>query len=816
MTQPAPLPERDDAEALEQRIRLREREVEAVRAELEQRDKELEQLHYYFTQLYDSTETILASRRWKIGNAIGNFMALAKMRTRQTQPVQHIRALKKRLENTAAVRWMKERQAELENRRFVHHPMDDAAFAFAEARLTGRDKVTIIIPVYNAVEETRACIESVLEHTTIPYKLLIINDASPDPKVKPMLESFAGCARYIENPKNLGFVGTVNRGMKETKGDVVLLNSDTKVTARWLQKLIIAASSRPNIATVTPFSNAAGAFSVPTAGAQNDVPEKLGLAGMARLVEQLSDRLYPEVPTGNGFCMYIRREALDDVGLFDQEAFGRGYGEENDFCMRARAKGWTHIIDDATYIFHTRSASFGADKEALIKENRAKLDAKHPEYTSLVKEFVANAELAAIRSRIVHAIETGEQPKPVMLYVMHQGGGGTPYTNMDLMSHVMKTHRCYLLTSDARYLILWDVQKGRKMEKLFRWPLPMRWQVEDFTSPEHRILYLSILSRINAEAVHIRHLLGHSFDVPEIAKMMGLPVVMSFHDFYFTCPSIHLLDSKGNYCGANCNKQSAQCNYSASWLGDNAPNLSGFNAEWRRKAADMFRYVDEFVTTTNAARDVHVTAFGSAIPAEKFHVFEHGRDFPPSLISPESPAWKLPEPGKKIDILFPGQMGFNKGIDLIREIKKLDKENRLHFHFLGKGSEMLSGLGTLHGEYEREEFPARLRAIRPSFVGIFSIWPETYCHTLSEGWACGVPVLASDIGAIAERVRKHDGGFLIDYKDAKKAYAQILAAAADTDAYQRIVGNVAKIQLRTTKSMAEDYLKLYAKLETRA
>ena len=801
-----------EAKSLTREIRAQEKRNEHSRMLLE---KDVEQLYNAFNQLYQANESLMSSLRWRIGNAVVNVVARLTGRSRTNPALAHMKTIRGRVESTNAVKRIVERREEADSRRFIHRSFDDAALAFAADRLSGKNPVTVIVPIYNAPEATRRCIDSVLKHTrAVPYQLLLINDASPDKAIKRLLAEYEGLPniRILHHDKNQGFVRTANHSMREAKGDVVLLNSDTEVTSRWLMKLVAAAGSNKKIATVTPLSNAAGAFSVPEAGKVNDIPESLGLEGMARIVENLSERAYPEVPTGNGFCMYIKRVALDEVGLFDEETFGRGYGEENDFCMRAGAKGWVHIIDDATYIYHERSASFGADKEALIAENRTKLDARHPDYTAKVKAFLADPTIADIRGRIGTAMGS-PPPKPRMLYVLHQGGGGTPYTNMDLMQHIDASHHCFLLTSDAKTLVLWELLPGRKLEQRQSWHLADRWRVEEFHNRFSRLLYFSLLTQLNVDLVHIRHLLGHTFDLPEVADFLGLHVVMSFHDFYSVCPSVHLLTSEGKYCGGACTQQAGQCKYPLSWLKEDAPHLSSFNAEWREEIGKMLAHCDEFITTTEAARKVHVDAFGDLLPLDRFHVFEHGRDFP-EIAEGVKFAGKVPEPGQSIDILFPGQLGFNKGLELIRELKQLDKKaGRLHFHFLGKGSEHLGELGTIHGEYERDEFFDKVKAIQPSFMGIFSIWPETYCHTLSESWACGIPVIASDIGAIAERVNKHHGGWLIDYTDAKKAYAQILKIADDAEDYRRKMEAVALIQLRGTQTMASDYLSLYMRLK---
>ena len=66
--------------------------------------------------------------------------------------------------------------------------------------------------------------------------------------------------------------------------------------------------------------------------------------------------------------MYIRRAALADIGLFDAEAFGRGYGEENDFCLRASARGWRHLLACDTFVYHEGAVSFGAGASAAAQQ----------------------------------------------------------------------------------------------------------------------------------------------------------------------------------------------------------------------------------------------------------------------------------------------------------------------------------------------------------------------------------------------------------------------------------------------------------------
>ena len=274
--------------------------------------------------------------------------------------------------------------------------------------------VSIVVPVYNSPEKLQRCVDSVLFYTKTPFELILIDDCSPDPAIGALLEKYKAdnAVRVLRNPINQGFVRSANAGMQASRHDVVLLNSDTEVSPRWLQKLTIAAYSGPKVATVTPFSNAAGAFSVPEIGVDAPIPFPFTVLKMARLTERLSSYTYPEVPTGNGFCMYIRRSVIDQIGGFEEEHFGRGYGEENDFCMRASKAGWRHIIDDSLFVYHRGGSSFKGERERLLKKNRATLDRLHPDYTGLVREFTTSSKINPLRSAIGERLRTGASDLP--------------------------------------------------------------------------------------------------------------------------------------------------------------------------------------------------------------------------------------------------------------------------------------------------------------------------------------------------------------------------------------------------------------------
>jgi GT2 family glycosyltransferase/glycosyltransferase involved in cell wall biosynthesis len=672
--------------------------------------------------------------------------------------------------------------------------------------------VSIVVPVYNGPEQLQRCVKSVLAHTRTPFELILIDDASPDPAIGDLLTKYEAhrAVRVMRNPSNRGFVYSANLGMRATQHDVVLLNSDTEVTPRWLQKLIIAAYSGAKVGTVTPFSNAAGAFSVPEIGVNATIRFPFTVLKMARLTERLSNCNYPEVPTGHGFCMYIKRQVIEDLGGFDEKNFGRGYGEENDFCMKALGAGWNHILDDSLFIYHEGNSSFGEEKESLISRNRQTLDRIHPEYTVLVREFTSSPGINALRARIGDRLKNGaldlQLNKPRVLVILHEGSGGVPVTNADLAGRIGDTHQCFVLTSTGTEMILRAWQNGRAVEKQ-RWKLPGNWSAKNYRSDAARQVYFQVLTGLGIDLVQIHHLFKHSFDAPRLCRQLGIPVVLSFHDYYFVCPSIHLLDQNAVFCGGRCTPGLQQCTIPSPMLRD-LPMLKEYLPEWREQVVQIFDCCDAFVAPAESVRDIHLSAFPQ-LKQKPFWVIEYGRDF-----RPMASVATAPRRGEPVRILAAGNLDHHKGSQFIRRLKELDTEGALEFHFLGNTDDELREIGIHYGAYNREDFPSLARAIRPSFAAIFSIWAETFSHTLTEAWSVGLPVLGAKLGAVGERISKHGGGWSVDTTDPVATLAQIRHIVTHPAVYKEMVQAVEAIRTPTVEEMTNAYRALYDHLLT--
>jgi len=260
----------------------------------------------------------------------------------------------------------------------------------------------IVVPVFNAPVATRRCLSALAESVDARQPVIVIDDASTDPAIPGLLEQQPRPWMRVRNENNLGFVATANLGMTLAVGqDVVLLNADTCVTRGWLEAIERCAASDPAIASVTPLTNNGEIASVPEFCRPNPWPEDPGR--WAEACREAGPPQYPEVPTAVGFCMYLRRQAIEDLGLFDEQAFGRGYGEENDWCMRALHAGWRHVICDDAFVAHEGGASFGPLGLEPGGQAMETLLARHPDYMERVRAFIEADPMAERRQEIIGA-----------------------------------------------------------------------------------------------------------------------------------------------------------------------------------------------------------------------------------------------------------------------------------------------------------------------------------------------------------------------------------------------------------------------------
>lgn len=672
------------------------------------------------------------------------------------------------------------------------------------------NNITIIIPIYNALEDLQSCIHSIVNNTYINCDLILINDCSTDVKIIPKLDEYKKKYKFniYHNPKNIGYTRTVNYGLNLTNKDVVILNSDTEVTPRWLTRLTLSAYSDAKIGTVTPISNNAGTFSFPVSGICNKIPIFVSKDKLGEAIAVHSKRNLPEFPTGNGFCMYIKRDLLNEIGVFDEKLFPRGYGEENDFCIRANQRGWKNIIDDSTIIFHKRSSSFKEEKFKLSELSKIIINKKYPQYEKDVSSYSKSKVLTKTRKQINDIFYNKDlisnSNQKGVLYTLHDSVGGTPATTNDLASYILKDFNVYVLTSDRRSIAL-KYKTHTQTHVIKTWSLKEEWKMSHFNRHDYQKIYLQILSYAKIDIVHIRHLLFHTFNLPQICQYLNIPVILSFHDFYFCCPTINLLDNNNKFCKGKCTPGNGTCKISISCNKGLPPLKHNWINTWKKNVRELFNNIDHFVTTSAYAKEI-ISEIYPSLKKKRFSVIEHGRD----LLQNEIPNIKLNQ--NKIKILVPGNLSVHKGIEFISALKEIDEKNILEFIFMGHMPKKFKHLGKNLGTYKRDDFGDIVKKINPTFIGLFSIWPETYCHTLSESLATGVPILGSNLGSIKERLTKSEAGWLIDIESPQKTFQKIVQIISEPSKYFNVQKNVTLNTVRDLASMASDYEVIYKKI----
>ncbi len=277
--------------------------------------------------------------------------------------------------------------------------------------LSFRLPVDVVLPVYRDVDLTRKALEA-LNRSEPPgrFRLVLINDCSPEPEMADMLREFSHrCLhpmRLLEHDRNRGFTASVNEGMRASRmRNVVLLNADALVSPGWLQRMNAQARANPAIATLTPFSNNATIASFPCFCEDNPLPSGWTRQALDALCARVLPGCSVEIPTAVGFCMWIRRAALRQVGLFDERRFPRGYGEENDFSRRAAKAGWQNRLACDVFVEHVGGVSFAGDAAALQQAHGRRLLQLHPEYDQVVQAHIAEDPAAVYRRRLLQAME---------------------------------------------------------------------------------------------------------------------------------------------------------------------------------------------------------------------------------------------------------------------------------------------------------------------------------------------------------------------------------------------------------------------------
>jgi len=621
-----------------------------------------------------------------------------------------------------------------------------------------KPSVDVIIPVYAGLEETCAAVRTAAATIDPAWaRLVVINDCSPEPEITHWLREQQPVLGFelLENEQNLGFVGTVNKGMRlNPQADVLLLNSDVEVANDWLERLRHTAYSQSKVASVTATANNATICSFPVFCEDNELPRSLSVEEIDDIFRQaIPADTSVEIPTGVGCCMYMRRDAINLLGVFDEEAYGRGYGEENDWCQKALAYGWSNLHALNVFVYHKGAVSFAEESNPRKEANLQTLLQRYPAYNGDVQQFIAADpgrlwRLAALIQVLAH------MPLPKVLLVAHGMGGG------------VYTHLRELVTeqTELAYLLLEPVSEGRV--RLHLQPFAPGLYL-DFCMDEDYPRLMQILEAAGVGHLHFHHTLGLPTRLWGLARDLSVTMDYTLHDYVIVNGNPALLNREGVFAGDH-PERDALC-------AEHTPLPAGLTPEqWRTNQLFLLEQARFLICPSE---DMHQRL--ASIPEFSGlqnwvvapHMDNHRLD---STLNP-------PERGQgPLKVLVLGALSPEKGADMLETVARQTQGDGLEFHLLGYAYRRLDDACIkTHGPYEESQAVQLIAGINPHVVWFPSLCAETYSYTLSLALEAGLPVVASAIGAFPERLAGRKGSRLFKEFTDPQAWVTFWRRAAD-------------------------------------
>lgn len=631
--------------------------------------------------------------------------------------------------------------------------------------------VDIIIPIYNAYEYTKKCIESIYRNTDIKYNLYLINDCSPDKRIKELLNNISEQKKpfnmeslcIIENEKNLGFIKTVNKAINLSKNHVVLLNTDTEVPQNWLSRLILPILKDKKIASVTPFANSATICSFPNFCKDNNLPEDISLQDLDIIFYNYGGHRIIDIPTGVGFCMAMNRECLSKIGELDI-IYGKGYGEENDWCRRAVKYGYKNVMITNLFIYHKHGVSFAEQidksKQDRMNENLKILTKRYPDYIRLVDEFIIKDPAKNIRDFLyyIYLENKGLDKKDGILFINNSCGGGTKIYQDNLINKWERDKRIYLieLLSDLKTICFTIYRDGQNRKFYFN--------LKNMNEKQ----FCNLVKAFNIDYIYINQLLTYPIEkIINFIMATKLKYIFFVHDFYSVCPEYTLLNQNRVYCNAE--KNIEKCSLC---LKKQNNIICKDIKYWRKIFEDFLSKAIKVIAPSESTAKI----IKSYYPKLNIVVKEH--DIPEYIHKTFNLEFLKKD---KLNVAVIGAINEIKGSNIIYDLVENIRKEKLPINIKIIGITNLQseyykskdGILEITGRYNNNNISDLLAKYQIGLVVISSIVPETYSYTTSEAIYSGYPIIVFDIGAPADRVRNLNCGWILKKLDSKELLDKI-------------------------------------------
>ena len=616
-----------------------------------------------------------------------------------------------------------------------------------------RDRpVDVIVPVFAGVEETERCLKSVLTAAAgCRYRLIVVLDNPEASEMRHSVHAFAKSHEQvllIENETNVGFAESVNRAMIVHRDrDVVILQADCEVHGDWLLRLQNAAYEGVGAGIVNPLTNSGEFLSYPAWGV--DLPEDAPFDRLDALAKRHNAGRTVSIPAAMGFCLYIRRGCLDDLGFFHNDRASGGYYAEKYFSVNAAAQGWRTLLAGDVFVQHRGYVSFVTRDSAALENARDDFERWCPFYADSVTDFLVDDPSLPFK-RELDLERLASLDREVFCFITHSGGGGTERHLRDLSESLaidrigaivlfaLPGRRVAIGTAALDHVENLRYNLDREFDKL----------VQD-------------LKRLRVHHVHIHS----NVDVPQelfnLPEKLGVRYDVTVHDYAWVCPRITLTNHSGDYCGEPPIHVCETC------AGGGVADLLETSLRQLSGARRVFCPSQD---TLDRIR--------KHLPLGNLLVRHH-----PEWIETQDYGNRAATEEAPVRVAIIGRLSGHKGLRVLRQCAAHALEWNLPLQFVVIGSTTHDSEFTrltnveITGPYDDLEVDDLIEQHKLHVAFLPSVWPETYSYTLSVAFRCGLIPVAFDLGAIAERLRLAQSGILLPLgTDASKINEALLSA----------------------------------------
>ncbi len=723
--------------------------------------------------------------------------------------------------------------------------------------------VSIIMLLWNQLDYTKKCLESLEQNTWEKYELILVDNGSTD-GTKEFIHQFASTrenVRVISNSSNKGFGGGNNQGLSIAAGEYILfLNNDVILTPGWLTYLVDGLRNNPGLGLIGPVTNyISGPQCIPVSYGEDF--QKLSSFSTG-IHHQFKNALHP-VAKLVGYCLLTRKAVIDQIGGFDP-LFEVGDYEDDDLCLRAGCMGWGAAIARDVFIHHFGSRTYSDKRLNHLENARINLQ-KFKNKWNLPAAWSPNdpllidvpsmqsvwsqridlpnlskthrclndgkwwEELAGIQPAekvpvqiIPKSHDLFKENKPVskegnkILFVVHgfppQLAGGTEAYTYRLAKAIQQLgHNVEVFCPQTNQIGRTDVLEQQTFDRIRVWRyLP---SMESTKSPQHRNtkivqLFENLVKQGDYDLIHVQHLMWLNPAVVLVAKRLQIPVVITLHDFYFLCSRVFLLNSRMEICqGPSSPQKCLECLKSA---------------EPQEKEA--LPTMESIINRQNQAKLVLNSADLVMAPsryvADKFHSYGFiDKGIKIWSLGLNSAKHRLPATkSDKITFAVLGNLAPLKGTDLpIRAYNWLDLAEKAKLWFYGNplgeyGVNLLEQINLMRGiEYKG---PYKQENLAEIFAKVDAVivpsLQESYSFVVREALIHKIPVIASAAGGIPEIIKDGYGGLLFEPGDWQALAGKMKAIVDKPELLDELRDKIPAV--REMPEEAAEMLKIYTGL----